>query len=239
MMEHRNLTNADHRVFDWEKASSGTGQESFSSAAEEIRRTRCATWLTQTNKMCAAFSTSPDRQGQSGDGDLLILKRKLFRPQWPERKLQRKKGNLEEDKFKADSTEGKNKRVWAPVFAFCQAAFQRESISDRITLFLCRPRGMPAGASDARILAEVSPSTCNDEGGRRATRAEMDLFRTVSMILRCRGRMLARMRAASVDVDLNSRPMVNAKGRWVDFRTAITRFLRMAEAQTEQLYSIV
>jgi hypothetical protein len=33
--------------------------------------------------------------------------------------------------------------------------------------------------------------------------------------------------------------MVSAKGRWADFRTAITRFLRMAEAQTEQLYSIV
>jgi hypothetical protein len=189
--------------------------------------------------MCAAFSTSPDRQGQSGDGDLLILKRKLFRPQWPERKLQRKKGNLEEDKIEADSTEGKNKRVWAPVFVFCQAAFQRESISDRKTLFLCRPRGMPAGASDARILAEIPPATCNDEGGRRAARVEMDLFRTVLMILRCRGRMLARMRAASVDVDLNSRPMVSAKGRWADFRTAITRFLRMAEAQTEQLYSIV
>ncbi|EFX73104.1 hypothetical protein DAPPUDRAFT_253665 [Daphnia pulex] len=93
-------------------------------------------------------------------------------PQWPERKLQRKKGNLEEDKIKADSTEGKNKRVWAPVFAFCQAAFQRESISDRNTLFLCRPRGMPAGASDARILAEIPPATCNDEGGRRAARRE-------------------------------------------------------------------
>jgi hypothetical protein len=69
--------------------------------------------------MCAASSTSPDRQGQSGDGDLLILKRKLFRPQWPERKLQRKKSNLEEDKIEVDSTEGKNKRVWTPVFAFC------------------------------------------------------------------------------------------------------------------------
>jgi hypothetical protein len=165
----------------------------------------------------------------------LILKRKLFRPQWPERKLQRKNGNSEEDKIKADSTEGKNKRVWAPVLAFCQAEFQKESISERNTLFLCRPTGMPAGVSDFRILAEVSPAICNDEGGRRAARAEKDLFRTVSIILRCRGKMLARMRAASVDVDLNSRPIDNAKGRWADFRAATTRFLRMAEAQTEQL----
>jgi hypothetical protein len=79
---------------------------------------------------------------------------------------------------------------------------------------------MPAGASDARILAEIPPATCNDEGGRRAARVEMDLFSTVSMILRCRGRMLARMRAASVDVDLKRRPMVSAKGRWADFRAA-------------------
>jgi hypothetical protein len=41
---------------------------------------------------------------------------------------------------------------------------------------------MPAGASGARILAEILPETCNDEGGRRAARVEMDLFRTVSMI---------------------------------------------------------
>ena len=62
----------------------------------------------------------------------------------------------------------------------------------------------------------------------------MDLFSTVSTTLRCRGKILARMRAASVDVDLKSRPMANA-----NFRAAITRFLRMAEAQTEQLKSIV
>jgi hypothetical protein len=164
-MEHRNLTSADHRVLDWEKASCETGQDSFSLAAESIRLTRCATWLTQTNKMCAASFTSPDMQGQSGDGDLLILKIKMFRPQWLGRKLQRKNGNLEEDKIKVDSTEGKNKRVWAPVFAFCQAAFQRESISERNIRFLCRPSGMPVGASDARILAEIPPATCKDEGG--------------------------------------------------------------------------
>ncbi len=91
---------------------------------------------------------------------------------------------------------------------------------------------MPAGVSEARILAEVSPATCNDEGGRRAARAETDLFRIVSIIFRCRGKMLARMRAASVDVDLNSRSIDNAKA---DFRAATTRFQRMAEAQTEQL----
>jgi hypothetical protein len=164
--------------------------------------------------MCAASSTSPVMQRQSVDGNLFILKRKLFRPQRPERKLQRKNGNLEEEKINADSTEGKNKRVWAPVFAFCHHAFQRKSISEHNILFLCRPRGMAAGASEARILAEVPRATCNDAGGRRTARAETDLFRTVSMILWCRGRMLARMRAASVDDDLNSRPMVIAKGHW-------------------------
>jgi hypothetical protein len=45
------LTNADHRVFDWEKASSETGKDSFNSATESIRLTRCATWLTQINEM--------------------------------------------------------------------------------------------------------------------------------------------------------------------------------------------
>ncbi len=52
--------------------------------------------------------------------------------------------------------------------------------------------------------------------------------------------MLAKMRGASVDVDLNSQQMANAKGRCADFRAAITRFPWMAEAQTEQyVYSIV
>jgi hypothetical protein len=51
--------------------------------------------------------------------------------------------------------------------------------------------------------------------------------------------MLAKMRAASVDVDLNSQPMANAKGRYADCRAAITRFPWIAETQTEQLYIIV
>ena len=33
MIEHRYLTSADQRVLDWEKASNGTGHDSFNSAA--------------------------------------------------------------------------------------------------------------------------------------------------------------------------------------------------------------
>jgi hypothetical protein len=57
---------------------------------------------------------------------------------------------------------------------------------------------VPAGASDEKFLAGVSPATCDDERGRRTARAEMDLFSTVSMTLRCRGKILVRMRTASV-----------------------------------------
>ncbi len=51
MIEHRNLTSADQRVLDWEKASNGTGHDSFRSAAELIRLTLCTAWLVQTNKI--------------------------------------------------------------------------------------------------------------------------------------------------------------------------------------------
>jgi hypothetical protein len=50
--------------------------------------------------------------------------------------LQRKKGNFEEDKIKADFTVGKKQTGQAPVLAFCQAEFQKESISQRNTIFL-------------------------------------------------------------------------------------------------------
>jgi hypothetical protein len=50
---------------------------------------------------------------------------------------------------------------------------------------------------------------------------------------------LARTRAASVEVDLNSRPKTSAKGRCEALREAITRFFLIAEAQTEQLYRIM
>ncbi len=68
-------------------------------------------------------------------------------------KAAEKEWEFEEDKINADSTEGKNKRVCAPVLALCQAEFQRDRISERNTLFLCRPTSIPAGASEVKILA--------------------------------------------------------------------------------------
>jgi hypothetical protein len=50
---------------------------------------------------------------------------------------------------------------------------------------------------------------------------------------------LARTRAASVEVDLNSRPTTSAKGRCAALREATTLFFLTAEAQTAQLYRIM
>lgn len=83
---------------------------------------------------------------------------------------------------------------------------------------------------EGEIMAVTSTATRKEECG---SRAEKDLLATISTILRCKGSNLARMRAASVDVDLKRRQKARAKGRWAAF---ITRFLRKAEAQTEQLW---
>jgi hypothetical protein len=98
---------------------------------------------------------------------------------------------------------------------------------------------MSTGLQEVRILSGISPTMSREDGGRRAVCVEINLFVTISITLRCKGIILARTRAASVEVDLNSRPMTSAKGRWAALREATTRFLRIAEAQTEQLYRIM
>ena len=52
----------------------------------------------------------------------------------------------------------------------------------------------------------------------------------------CKGNKLARTRAASVEVDLNRRPMASANGHCAALRAAKFRYWIIADAQTEQLY---
>ena len=75
------------------------------------------------------------RMEQSGEEYFLILKRKLFRVQWPERKLHKKKGDKELERMKAES-EGKKRRVCAPVGEIDQLAFHNVIISERSALAL-------------------------------------------------------------------------------------------------------
>ena len=78
----------------------------------------------------------PDIQEQSGEGDIFSMKKNLLRTQWPERRLQRKNGVSEDPKISADSTVGKNKRVWEPEDALDQAKFPFAVISEFISLSL-------------------------------------------------------------------------------------------------------
>jgi len=58
------------------------------------------------------------------------------RVQWPERKLHKKKGDKELERMKAESTEGKKRRVCAPVGEIDQLAFHNVIISERSALVL-------------------------------------------------------------------------------------------------------
>ena len=66
------------------------------------------------------------RMEQSGEEYFLILKRKLFGVQWPERKLHKKKGDKELERMKAES----------PVGEIDQLAFHNVINSERSALAL-------------------------------------------------------------------------------------------------------
>jgi hypothetical protein len=94
---------------------------------------------------------------------------------------------------------------------------------------------MSTGLQEVRILSGISPAINREDGGRRAACEEINLLVTISTTFRCMGTILARTRAASVEVDLNSRPMTRAKGRCAALREAETHFFLIAAAQTEKL----
>ena len=94
---------------------------------------------------------------------------------------------------------------------------------------------MSTGLQEVRILSGISPAINREDGGRRAACEEINLLVTISTTFRCKGTMFARMRAAFVEVDLNSRPMTSAKGRCAALKEATTHFFLITEAQTEQL----
>ena len=72
----------------------------------------------------------------------------------------------------------------------------------------------------SEILSGISPAIRREDGGSRLTSVEINLLVTISTTFKCKGTMIARKRAASVEVDLNSRPMTRAKGRCAALREA-------------------
>ena len=98
---------------------------------------------------------------------------------------------------------------------------------------------MLTGLQEDRILSGISPAISRVDGDRRLACVEINLLVTISTTFRCKGTMFARTRAASVQVDLNSRPTTSAKGRCAALREATTCFFLIAEAQAAQLYRIM
>ena len=146
-------------------------------------------------------------QGQSVNGDLFILKTYWLKKQWPERRLQRKKGVNDDSRISDDSTEGKNNRVWAPKDALHQVEFYNVMISEFICLSLWVRNDVLAGGTYIIILAGIYPATWREEWGKSSARGKMALLVTDFTNSRCREVKLARMRAASEYVDLKRRPM--------------------------------
>jgi len=93
--------------------------------------------------------------------------------------------------------------------------------------------------AELRIRLGISPANEHEEGGRKSDRFESALLQTISKTFKCKGRILARTSAASVDVDLKRRLNTRAKGRCADLRAETTFFLVIEEAHTAQLYRIV
>lgn len=123
--------------------------------------------------------------------------------------------------------------------AVSQVEFQSENTSERIILSLCVRRERPLGVAALRIRLGISPTNNCEDPGSNSERAESERLATISSTFKCNGIMFASTRAASVQVDLNKRPMIKANGRWADLRDLTIFFLLVAEAHTEQLYSIV
>ena len=98
---------------------------------------------------------------------------------------------------------------------------------------------MSTGLKEIRILSGIYPTISREDGGRRSACVEINLLVTISTTFRCKGTILARTRAASVEINLNSRPMTSVKGRCTDLREAKTRFSPVAEGQTKQCYRIM
>ena len=119
------------------------------------------------------------KQEQSGEEDFLILQRKLFRVQWPERKLHKKKGDRELERMKAESAEGKKRRVCAPVEEIDQLAFHNVIISERSALVLWVLSDKPFGVAELRIRLGISPANDHEEGGRKSDRFESALLQTI------------------------------------------------------------
>jgi hypothetical protein len=79
------------------------------------------------------------------------------------KRLQIKKGVSNEPEISADSTVGKNKRVWAPEDALDQAKFHFTAISQFISLFLWVRNEVLAGGTDVMIFFGISSATCREE----------------------------------------------------------------------------
>ncbi len=125
----------------------------------------------------------------------------MFRPQLSDSMLQRKNGNTEDEKIIADSTGGKNKKVWAPVVALDQAEFQSENNSRFSSVSRSHQSDKLESEWEYKILVGMLPATWQEGSGSRAAWTEKDFFVTVPTIFRWEGSKLTRMRVASVDVD--------------------------------------
>ena len=150
------MMSATHMGLCWAKVDRGTGQESSWPVAHIIRADLWVAYSRQS-KITWWTVSSPFKHEQEGEDDFLILKRKSLSMQCPERKLQRNKGNLEEERINANSTEGKKRRVCFPVVAVAQVEFQSENTSERIILSLCVRRERPLGVAALRIDWEYLP----------------------------------------------------------------------------------